>query len=277
MKFLFSFFLLLTLISGFFVIRDLIAHYRENQFWEHVQDMKQPDASPAGKQSFLLPEFQSLYKANPDIVGWIKIDGTKIDYPVMQTKQEPEYYLRRNFEKEEDILGTPFADYRCNVLENRSFNVIIYGHHTSGDSMFRWLLNYDSEAWYRNNKTITFDTIREKGTYEVVAAFYFDATNAVLLDEASNKGKAFRTQEASCTRAPADLNAKYTFYNYIELDSKEGFEAFKSGIEKQKLYKTDAAIEKEDSLITLICCAPVEFSQIEKNGRFVVVAKKVSE
>lgn len=258
-KFLFLFFFILTLISGGFVIKDCIVHYRENQFWKNVQDMKDSKNTSKEEQNpqNILPEYQNLYKTNPDIIGWIKIEGTKIDYPVTQTKNDPQYYLRKNFEKQDSDIGTPFADYRCNVLENRSFNVIIYGHYTFGDSMFRWLLNYDAESWYRKNKNIIFDTIKEKGMYEVVAAFYYDGADAVLQDP-SYHGK-----------------DSYTFYNYIELDSKEGFEKFKSGIEKLKLYETTASIEKEDSLITLVCCAPVEFSGIEETGRFVVVAKKV--
>ncbi len=260
-NFLFAFFLILTLISGTFVIKDLIAQYHEKIFWENIQNKKKSADTPAEKQNSptILPEYQTLYETNPDMVGWIKIDGTKIDYPVMQTKTKPQFYLRKNFEKKEDDLGTPFADYRCSILDNRSFNVIIYGHYAFDDSMFRWLLNYEAETWYQDHKTILFDTIREKGKYEIVAAFYYDAADAVLRDPGSEHGK-----------------DSYTFYNYIELDSKKGFEKFKSGIEKLKLYQTTESIQKEDSLITLVCCAPVEFSGIEETGRFVIVAKKMS-
>lgn len=256
-NYLFGMCLFLTIISFCIVLHDFYLEWEEQQFWDKVSSLKEESVQFNAKN--VRPEYQLLYKQNSDMVGWIKIDGTKIDYPVMQTKENPQYYLRKNFEKQEDNSGTPFVDYRCNVLENRSFNVVIYGHYTNSDTMFRWLLNYESEAWYKENKNIIFDTINEKGLYEVVAAFYYDVTGAVIRD-----GTTYSEEDG------------HTFYNYIELDSKEGFDKFRLGIEKMSLYKTTSVIEKEDALITLICCAPVEFSDIKENGRFIVIAKKVN-
>lgn len=256
-NYLFGMFVFLTIISFCFIIHDFYLEWEEKQFWNQVSSLKKESSQFTVKN--VRPEYQLLYDQNPDMIGWIKIDGTKIDYPVMQTKENPQFYLRKNFKKQNDNSGTPFVDYRCNVLGNRSFNVVIYGHYTTGDSMFRWLLNYESEVWYKENKNIIFDTINEKGLYEVVAAFYYDVTGAVLRDEITYSGE-----------------EGHTFYNYIELDSKEGFDKFRLGIEEVKLYKTASNIEKEDSLITLICCAPVEFSGIKENGRFVVIAKKIN-
>lgn len=242
-------------ISGMIL---LLIWYKDEHvldYWKNIAAFKETEGDWTGQG--ILPEYQSLYDMNQDMVGWIHIDSTHIDYPVMQVKEDPERYLRKNFDKEYDYQGTPFVDYRCDVVPYRSFNTIIYGHYTSQDSMFRWLLNYAYENWYEKHKYIQFDTLHEKGVYEVAAVFYVDASDIVLMDQWD------KTAEDA-----------YTFYNYIEIDSKEGFEKFRSNIEKLKIYDTEAEITMESRLITLICCAPKEYSGIEENGRIVVIAEQ---
>lgn len=235
-----------------FHIEDKIAE----QYWKNIANKKEKGV--VLNDDTILDEYETLYKENSDIVGWLKIDGTKIDYPVMQNKESPEYYLRKNFNKEYDGCGTPFVDYRCDVLPEQSFNTIIYGHYSSGDRGFRWLFNYEAEYWYKEHKIIQFDTIQEKGNYEVVAVFYYDVTDVTLKESDDEK-----TEDV------------YEFYNYIEIDSGDGYRKFIDGIESKKLYETEAKIKMTDHLITLICCAPEAFSDIEENGRLVVIAKKI--
>lgn len=246
------------LASGTAVLVTYYQDFQEKRYWDGIAEAKkvQQDFS----EGDILPEYRELYEQNQDLIGWITIENTTIDYPVMQNKEEPEYYLRRNFSKEDDSLGTPFADYRCEVLSPRSFNVIIYGHYTSKDAMFRWLLNYASQSWYAENKIIQFDTLTEKGVYEVVAAFFYDGTYAVLKDSEDEKSE-----------------ESYEFYNYIELDDAEGYQKFLSEINKRKLYDTEESFDETDELLTLVCCAPEAYSGMEENGRFVVVAKRVEQ
>lgn len=240
------------LISAFLLLRTYINDFTTKEYWKKIAEMKDKNSL---NYDDILSEYQSLYNANQDIVGWIKVNDTKIDYPVMQTKNNPEYYLRRNFDKANDNLGTPFVDYRCDVLPEQSLNVIIYGHHTSSDRAFRWLLNYAYEGWYRKHTKIQFDTLKERGTYEVVSAFYYDATNVDISN--NSKGNLFE------------------FYNYIEYDNSEGFGKYTSKLKKQSLYDTGIDLKGTDHFITLVCCAPKEYSGIEKNGRFIVVARKI--
>ena len=246
----------IMLISGILLLNIYINDTKEMRYWQNIARLK--ETAPEWSQNDILPKYQALYAENPDIVGWLTIDGTKIDYPVMQTKDTPEYYLRRNFNKEDDSIGTPFADYRCDIVPYRSFNTIIYGHLTSNGSMFRWLLNYAYKSWYEEHKEIHFDTLMEQGTYEVVAVFYADVTNATLMEQ----------WDKNCEEA-------YTFYNYIEVDTEEGFSKFLEEIEHKKLYPTDKTCTLNAPIITLICCASPEFSGIEQNGRFVVIAQQI--
>lgn len=259
---LFFLFLALTTASGCLVWTDFFRAFREKQFWEGIQAAR--DRGLTSDEEWvsgdILPQYRDLYEKNPDMVGWLKIDRARIDSPVMQTKEDPEHYLRRDFDGREDSGGTPFIDYRCSVSQRRSFNLILYGHYTDGDRLFRRLLDYAYK--YRGLKEgdkIYFDTLMEQGSYEVAAAFFYDGTDAVLQDPDSNTG-----EEA------------YTFYNYIELDSREGFEQFQKGIEERKLYETGVEIAPKDHLLTIICCAPEAYSGIRQGGRFVLIARKVS-
>lgn len=120
-------------------------------------------------------------------MGWIAIDGTKLNYPVMQTKNNPNFYLKRNFEKEYSDLGVPYIQENCDILN--SDNLIIYGHHIKGGKMFGALESYKSKSFYEKHKTIQFDTLTEQAEYEIVAVFktvaysaegyrYYDFVNA---------------------------------------------------------------------------------------------------
>ena len=222
-------------------------------YWKSVA-LKRETQSQKGWES-MLPEYRPLYEANEDIVGWISIEGAHIDYPVMQTKDEPEFYLRRNYDKEDDRRGTPFADYRCDLFPDQSFNTIIYGH----NSAFRWLFEYA----YRNRyqllgERVRFDTLYERGEYEFVASYYFDGTDAELLSPWD----------------PGHAQA-YECYNFIDGGSKKEVRKFAENIERNRLFDTGKSISERDHILTLICCATKPFSGIEENGRLAVIAKKV--
>lgn len=115
-----------------------------------------PEDVPVSEGEDVLAKYKELYLQNEDMVGWISIDGTTINYPVMQTKDNPNYYLKRNFEKEYSDLGTPYIQEDCDLLS--SDNLIIYGHHISGNRMFGALEDYKSKSFYEEHKTIHFDT-----------------------------------------------------------------------------------------------------------------------
>lgn len=187
-------------------------------------------------------DLKALHKENGDIVGWLQIKGTKINYPVMQTKKVPQYYLRRNFKKEYSIAGTPFMD-AASDIDKPTLNWTIYGHHMKNGTMFHDLLKYQKEDFYKAHKTFTFDTINGKGTYQVVAAFY------TQIYESDYKG--------------------FKYYNYTGITGPAQLREYIAGSKAIALYNTGVTVDKEQ-VITLSTCA----YQTE-NGRFVVVAKKI--
>lgn len=186
-------------------------------------------------------EFKDLYLENNDIMGWIKIDDTKLDYPVMITPEEPEYYIHKNFSGEYSFDGTPFAgagtDYK-----GPDNNMIIYGHHLVNNMMFSVIDDYESEDFYKQHKYITFDTLRQTGTYEVIGAFRSQVYGT------SYKG--------------------FVYYTHLDM-SKEEFEDYVENVKNLTPYET-AAAEYGDQLITLSTCA-----YHTPNGRYVLVAKRI--
>lgn len=113
----------------------------------------------------------ALQALNPDAVGWIYVADTNIDYPVVFTPDDPEYYLHRNFDQEYSFAGTPFVGEGCKVPGGNS--TIIYGHHMRNQSMFATLLEFEDEDFF-NTHEIVFTTTEGEGTYKPIAAFHTD-------------------------------------------------------------------------------------------------------
>lgn len=189
----------------------------------------------------ILPEYAQLYLDNPDLVGWIKIEGTQLNYPVMQTPEEPDHYLDHNFYGEYSARGCIYVEEECDVFAP-SDNVTIYGHHMRDGSMFTVLTRYSSRSYLEEHPYIIFNTLLERRTYQVIAVF---TTTASV-------GEGFR-------------------YNaFINARSEEEFNDYIATCKDLSLYSIDATAEYGDKLITLSTC---EYTQT--NGRFVVVAKLI--
>ncbi len=206
-----------------------------------AEEPAEPTPSPIPT---VLAEYAELYARNSDMVGWIRIPDTVVNYPVMQTRSEMEYYLLRDFDKNDDKNGLPFVDSRSDVFEPTT-NVIIYGHCMNSGAMFATLLNYKDEAYYKEHPIIYFDTIYEHAEYEIIACFQ---SKVAYIDE-----KVFR------------------YYAFIDTEVEEEFDEFVANVRSLAYYDTGVTAEFGDSLITLSTCDK-EIS----NGRMVVVARKIS-
>lgn len=192
----------------------------------------------------VIGKYVDLYLANEDIIGWVTIEDTNIDYPVMQTKNSPEYYLDRNFDEEYIASGTPFMDANSDIFIPTS-NFLIYGHHMKNGTMFKHLLKYDDEEFYKEHKTFKFDTIYKggQGTYEVIAAGYSQIF-------------------------PKDSN-EFKYYQYAAMTSESDFYEYIKGVKGLSEYDTGVTAEYGDQLVTLSTCA----YHVE-DGRFFVVGKR---
>lgn len=211
----------------------LVETQAPNDFAIHKSSVALPD---------VLDEYKTLYEKNKKLIGWLKIDDTIIDYPVMQTSNN-EYYLEHNFNQEYDKNGSLFLDCDCSIYP-RSTNLIIYGHHMKSGQMFGQLQKYAKESYGKEHSVIQFDSIYEKATYQVMYVFRSQVYNE------------------------DDLVFKY--YQFINANSEEEFNSYMKEMEAMSLYDTGVTASFGDSLLTLSTC---DHSQTD--GRFVVVAKRI--
>lgn len=196
----------------------------------------------AKEQSINTKKVIKLKESNKDVVGWIQIQDTIIDYPILQG-EDNEYYLTHNYKKEKTKYGSIYLKKECDIKNNNS-NLIIYGHNMKDKQMFNQLLNYKDENYYNEHKKIKIATEQEETEYEIVAVF---------------KSRIFYQDEKGV----------FKYYDHTKFDSEEEYNDFIENCKKQELYNTGIAAEYGEQLITLVTC---EYSQ--ENGRIVIVAKK---
>ena len=195
--------------------------------------------SPEALEAALAQEkYGRLFEQNQDFRGWINIPDTGIDYPVMQTPDDPDFYLKHGFDKKYSDYGVPYIEESC--MLGISNNIVVYGHHMNDGSMFMELCNYTDKAFYEAHPTIYFDTVSRFGTYQVVAVFKFDTNHET-----------------------------FKYNEFVTMDE-EQFNEFMGNVHAREMYDTGVDAEYGDQLLTLSTC---EYTY--KNGRFVVVAKRV--
>lgn len=219
---------------------------REQSALTDLSSMKLDGEEIVTDKGVVSAEYSNLYKANPDIIGWVTVDDTKIDYPVMQTQGDPEYYLRRGFDGQSTSSGTPFMDAASDIFIPTS-NFLIYGHNMKNGTMFHDLLKYDSKDFWEEHKTFRFDTIYKggKGEYEVVAACF--------------------------SKIYAKDSKKFKYYQYPGITTESEFYEYVRGVKSESVYDTEVSVEYGDQLVTLSTCA-----YHTDDGRFYVVGRKVN-
>ena len=186
-------------------------------------------------------KYNALKEKNSDFWDWIKIDDTALSYPVMHTPEEPEYYLRRDFEGAYSLRGVPFLDGRC---YDGCGNYIIYGHYMKDGTMFGSLQAYAKPAYCEEHPTITLNTADGCELYTVMAAFY---------------SQVYKQEDTGVFR----------YYQYADLSNEADFAAYVEQVKKAALYDTEVNAQYGEQLLTLSTC-----SYHTDDGRFVVVAKK---
>ena len=146
------FFLLVMIFSGVMIYRHFKeAHTQEkiyNSLAKIVEESETNESVEATEgEVVMLPEYTKLFEQNSDIVGWIRIDDTQINYPVMQSPQEPNFYLKHGFDKEYTDYGCPYMSESCDV-NKPSDNLIVYGHHMKNGTMFSDLEKHSNRQKY---------------------------------------------------------------------------------------------------------------------------------
>ena len=155
---------------------------KEQEEKENEQEVSVTAAVTPIQTPVMLSEYAVLYEENPDIIGWLSIEGTNIDYPVMQTPEDEQYYLYRDFYGEENRNGSLIMDTDSTVGvgskeqeyiggTSPSTNLIIHGHTMKSGLMFGKLSLYEDEVYGKEHNIICFDSLYEKREYELIAVF----------------------------------------------------------------------------------------------------------
>ncbi len=201
-----------------------------------------PDPDRESKEALIRREkLATLQSENGDLVGWIQLKDSQIDYPVMQSPDRVWYYLDHDFAGERSKSGLPFIDEAC-YLQGNWANLIIYGHNMKNGSMFGGLHKLTERDFYDSHRELSFDTPERTGTYRIASVFYMTV----------------------------DDQADFQFYHYPNLDAQGDFDHYAQQVLSASIYPADTALNWGDELITLVTC-----SKHATDGRLVVVAKRV--
>ncbi len=260
-------FVVIFLVSGFFLLKYFMDSRQNKKLVHSLKEMIEEDGTgsdagdgtmnPGTSSGAAVPEyvtvgdkkiqrkFRNLYEKNPDFVGWLTIEGTNVDLPVMYTPDNEQKYLRKNFDGDYALAGTPFIAAESDP-EKPTTNIIIYGHNMKDGSMFSDILKYKDEEFYQSHKTIQFDTIYKNATYEVIAAF---------------PGQVLSVGEEG-----------FRYYAFFEAHSADEFDSFVKEVKDRCSYDIPASASYGDELITLSTC---EDSGANEGKRYVVVARRM--
>ena len=225
-------FTLVIIISSGYLIYEKINSKLNKDIYENIDGVEN------------IEKVITLQQENEDVIAWIQIDDTIINYPILQTTDN-NYYLTHNYKKKESKYGSIFLKNECDLLNNNS-NLIVYGHNMKDEQMFNNLLKYEDKNFYANHKKIKIATNSEENEYSIISVF---------------KSRIFYQDETNVFR----------YYNYINFDDEQTYNEYIENCKKIQLYDTGLSATYGEKLITLITC---EYSQ--ENGRMVIVAKKES-
>ena len=186
-----------------------------------------------------------MHRSNSDFVGWIVINGTDINYPVVQSRTYQEFYLNHDFDGEEYEGGAIFVDAR-NDYFTPDDNIIIYGHNMKDGSMFGTLQYYLKQDYYKEHQIIQLDTLFERKTYKIALI-----------------GLSAVTDENEDT---------FRYYDFLNFKSKKAFLNYVAGLKKLQVYDTGVDIKYGDKLVTLSTC-----NSRRRDGRLFLVAKEITD
>jgi sortase B len=182
------------------------------------------------------PIANQYYKQNSDTIGYIKIENTKIDYPVVYSGDNT-YYMDRNFEKKKSKAGAIFLDHRCDYQDfSKTRNVILYGHRMRNGQMFKHVTKYLKEDFFVDNRRITFNTLDGEYEWEVFSVFITDVE---------------------------------FYYIDTEFEFDEKWLWFLNQCKDYSKFETDTTLEADDVILTLSTCV------VNDNERLVLMAKLI--
>lgn len=209
---------------------------------EPAEETTEPTETTVATEPKMIAGYEEIYDQNNDLVGWIKMEGTKLNYPVMQTPADPNFYLYRDFDKKDSTRGSIYAWGDADI-DLPSDNITIFGHNMADGSMFSCLGAYTSKHAWENNPLIMFDTLYEYHTYKIFAVF----------------------------KTSANVGQGFSYHKFVDADNEAEFNAFVAKCKELSFYDTGITPVYGDKLIALSTC---EYTL--DNGRLVVCAVRIT-
>lgn len=228
---LISIFSITILISSYLILKELQDNKNQRQTYKDIKQTIKPI------EEDLKRDISPLFSENPDFIAWINIQGTKLDYPVMHTPEQPEKYLRLDFHQKYSRHGVPFLDGRSTL---ESDNLIIYGHNMKDGTMFAPMKKFLDQDFLREHSLIEFETGEAIRYFEIFALLTIDAY--------------------------------HPWYDFILNTQQEDYHRVVNSILKDNQYKTEINIEEDHRFLTLSTCYGKD-----RDGRMVIIAKEVKE
>ncbi len=223
---------------------------------EDADDAQTLPDEPVNPEDLILPNFKTLYEINPEVIGWLKIDGitdTKggnyIDYPVMQCGDN-DYYLNHDFYGREKKYGALFVDYHVKITyDSGPRNTIIYGHNMGSGTFFSHLHDYKKNvSFVSEHRLITFSTLWEKNDYIIIGCFL------------------------TGIREDQDNIPIFKYHVVFDFEDNTDFIEWYANVMYRSYYTSDIPCSINDEYLTLSTCSTEIY-----DSRFVVVARKLRD
>jgi len=246
-------YLVVFIYAGFVLVKYLYTYYEASKSLKETQEIyetalensretltiEDSTTTDAGPNDSIRPQFTDLHAVNERIVGWVSVEGTKLNNPILQA-EDNDFYLNRNFKDNYSRAGSVFMDYRNDVMD-MSRNTVIYGHSMKNDTMFGSLKKYAKQEYADEHATIYFDTLYDSYDIKVFAAY----------------------------------ETTIDFY-YIETEfaSDEDYSEYLDEVRKRSVIDMDVEVNPGDQIVTLSTCNNAVDS---KDKRYVVQGKLVKK
>ena len=239
-------FAVIFLVSGGLLVKRFFDDKKTENEFSDLQSMIDVAATPApaeDSEPSNAAKFATLKDQNSDFMGWISIEGTSLDFPVMYAPNNKDYYLKHDFKHQYSDYGVPYLDEKTTIGANaQSNNLIVYGHNMKTGTIFGCLTEYKKAAYYQEHPYIEFDTLYGDAKYEVFAAFAIDVVQ----------------------------DTSFVYNQYVDMDE-DTYNDYVAEVIRRSDVDSGIRPEYGEQLLTLSTC---EYSSA--NGRYVVVARKVS-
>lgn len=234
------------LVSGGLLAKRFLDDKKTENEFSDLQSMIDTAATPAPAGEDAASngaKFAALKDQNSDFIGWISIEGTSLDFPVMYAPDNKDYYLKHDFKHQYSDYGVPYLDEKTTIGANaQSNNLIVYGHNMKTGTIFGCLTEYKKAAYYQEHPIIEFDTLYGDAQYEAFAAFAIDVVQ----------------------------DTSFVYNQYVDTDE-DAYNAYVDEVIRRSDVNSGIRPVYGEQLLTLSTC---EYSSA--NGRYVVVARRVS-